>query len=127
MHGKAAAIAGAAMILAGCGEATQPVATTTTVTITKTVTVTTPSPPFPPKTAMETDGMYRVGIDIVPGTYRSGGKGEETTDCFWARLRSLSEDDLIDSGMGAHAQLVLIEAGDKAFHTHNCQPWLKVG
>src|SRR6185503_21022394 len=27
-------------------------------------------PPFAPKTIMETDGTYRVGTDIVPGTYR---------------------------------------------------------
>lgn len=127
MQGKAAAIAGAAMILAGCAEATQPAATTFTVNITKTVTVTVPPPPNPPRTVMETDGMYRVGIDIEPGTYRSGGKNDETTECFWARLRTLSEDDIIDAGIGTRPQIVLIDATDKAFHTHNCQPWQKVG
>ena len=39
-------------------------------------------PPFTPKTIMETDGTYRVGTDIVPGTYRSAGTSPEgATDC----------------------------------------------
>ena len=66
MHRRAAAIAGLAMILTGCGEPPQPAAITTTVKVTKTVTMTVPSPPAPPKTVMEMDGMYRVGIDIEP-------------------------------------------------------------
>lgn len=126
MHRRAAAIAGLAMILTGCGEPPQPAAITTTVKVTKTVTMTVPSPPAPPKTVMEMDGMYRVGIDIEPGTYRSDGTVAEGTDCYWVRLHSLNEVDIIDNGMSTRPQIVLIEASDKAFSTHHCQAWRKV-
>ncbi|MGB9318177.1 MAG: hypothetical protein WCB62_24630, partial [Pseudolabrys sp.] len=70
MPGKKTAIAGAAIVLAGCGGSSQTAATlTSTLEITKTVVVTAPPPPFAPRTSMETDGTYRVGTDIVPGTY----------------------------------------------------------
>ena len=73
MQGKKTAIAGAAIVLAGCGGGSNQTAVTVTSTleITKTVSVPAPAPPSVPKTIMETDGTYRVGTDIVPGTYRS--------------------------------------------------------
>lgn len=127
MQGKAAAIAAVAIIVTGCGGSSQTATpVTSTVKITKTVTTIVPSPPFPPKTVMETDGMYRVGIDILPGTYRSGGKSEEATYCFWARLKSLNENDFIDNGMSGGPQEVRVKPDDKAFYTHRCQPWQKV-
>ena len=47
----------------------KPVAATTltsTVEVTKTVTVTAPPTAVVPKTVMETDGTYRIGVDIEP-------------------------------------------------------------
>jgi len=93
---------------------------TSTLDITKTVTVTAPPPPSVPKTTMETDGTYRVGTDIVPGTYRSG-----TSDCYWARLNSLNETHIIDSNISTGPQAVMIQPSDRAFLTHSCQPWQK--
>ncbi len=130
MHGKAAALAGLALILAGCGGSKQVAATTltSTVEVTKTVTVTSPPPAVVPKTVMETDGTYRVGVDIEPGTYRTAGKSAEgATDCYWARLSSLNEVDILASNITTAPQMVLIEAGDRAFLTHSCQTWVKVG
>ena len=117
------------MVLAGCGGSSQTAVTvSSTVEITKTVTVSGPPPPFVPKTIMETDGTYRVGTDIEPGTYRSGGTNPEgATDCYWARLSSLSETHIIDSNISTSPQMVLIQAGDKAFMTHSCLPWQKLG
>jgi hypothetical protein len=127
MQGKKIAIAGAAIVLAGCGGSSQPAATvTSTVEITKTVTVTAPPPPFAPKTVMETDGTYRVGIDIVPGTYRSAGPSPEGgSDCYWARLSSLNSTHIIDSNIGTGPQVVMIAPSDKAFLTRSCQTWQK--
>ncbi|MCB0942386.1 MAG: hypothetical protein KDB72_19360 [Mycobacterium sp.] len=127
MHLKAAALAGAAIVLAGCGGSSENAVPTITskVEVTKTLTVTVPPSPSAPKAIMETDGMYRVGIDIEPGTYRTDGKSPEAMDCYWARLRSLNENDIIASDMGTGPQLVLIEASDRAFYTHRCQTWLK--
>ena len=129
MHGKAAAIVVVAVVLAGCGGSKQVAAPTVTSTleVTKTVTVTAPPPAVVHKTVMETDGTYRVGIDIEPGTYRTAGRSAEgATDCYWARLSSLNEVDILASNITTSPQLVLIEAGDRAFLTHSCQPWVKV-
>ncbi|WP_231984889.1 hypothetical protein [Mycobacterium sp. E796] len=99
---------------------------TAAVEITKTVTVTAPSPPFAPRTVIETDGTYRVGIDIVAGTYRSGGPSPEGgSDCYWARLSSLGATHIIDSDIGTGPQVVMITPTDKAFLTRSCQTWHK--
>jgi hypothetical protein len=127
MHGKATAIAGAAIVLAGCGGSSQTAVTlTSTLEITKTVVVTAPPPPFAPRTTMETDGTYRVSTDIVPGTYRSAGprpRGE--SDCYWARLDGLDPDHIIKNEISNDPQVVTIQPSDTAFVTHGCQPWQK--
>jgi hypothetical protein len=127
MQGKATVIAGAAIALAGCGGSSPTAVTlTSTLQITKTVTVTAPPPPSVPKTTMETDGTYRVGTDIVPGTYRSAGSSPEgASDCYWARLSSLNETHIIDSNISTGPQVVIIQPSDRAFLTHSCQPWQK--
>jgi hypothetical protein len=95
--------------------------------ITKTVTMTYPPPPAPvPKTAMETDGTYRVGTDIVPGSYRSGGRSAEgESDCYWARLTSLNPTHIIVNNISTDPQVVAIQPSDAAFLTRSCQPWQK--
>jgi hypothetical protein len=127
MQGKKTAIAGAAIVLAGCGGSSQTAAVTLTSTleITKTVVVTAPPPPFAPRTTMETDGTYRVGTDIVPGTYRSGGPRRREADCYWARLDGLDPDHIIKNEISADPQVVMIQPTDTAFVTHSCQPWQK--
>jgi hypothetical protein len=92
---------------------------TSTLEITKTVTVTAPPPPSVPKTTMETDGTYRVGTDIVPGTYRSAGPSPEgASDCYWARLNSLNETHTIDSNISTGPEVVMIQPSDAASLTH---------
>ncbi len=134
MQGQKTAIAGAAIVLAGCGGSGQTVATVTSTlqpVITKTVTVTVPPPSAPaPKTTMETDGTYRVGTDIVAGIYRSGGRrsfeeGGES-DCYWARLNDLNPTHIIANNISAGPQEVAIQPSDAAFLTHSCQPWKKI-
>ena len=129
MRFRKAAIAQAAIFVAGCGGGSTPTAAptvTSTRDVTQTVTVTLPPPPLTPKTIIETDGTYRVGTDIVPGTYRSAGTSlEGATDCYWARLSSLNETHIIDSNISTGPQLVIIQSTDRAFLTHGCQPWQK--
>ncbi|MGB8210181.1 MAG: hypothetical protein WCF69_21775 [Mycobacterium sp.] len=127
MQEKITAIAGLAIVLAGCGGSSQTAATlTSTLQITKTVTVTARRPTSVPKTTMETDGTYRVGTDIVPGTYHSAGASPEgASDCYWARLSSLNETHIIDSNISTVPQVVTIQPSDRAFLTHSCQPWQK--
>jgi len=127
MQGKRTVIAGAAIVLAGCGGSSQTAVTlTSTLEITKTVTMTAPPPSSIPKATMETDGTYRVGTDIVPGTYRSAGPSAEgASDCYWARLSSLNETHIIDSNISIGPEVVMIQPSDRAFLTHSCQPWQK--
>ncbi len=76
---------------------------------------------------METDGTYRVGTDIVPGTYRTAGpnpRGE--SDCYWARLDSLGPDHIITNSISSSPQVVIIPSSDTAFSTRSCQPWQKI-
>jgi hypothetical protein len=95
--------------------------------VTKTITVTVPPPPTPlPKKTMETDGTYRIGTDIEPGIYRSGGRSAQgESDCYWARLDSLNPTDIINNNIGNEPQIVALKPGDVAFLTHSCQPWVK--
>lgn len=82
------------------------------------------APPPEPKTTMDHDGTYLVGTDILPGTYSSAGPVENGT-CYWKRLSDVEHNDIIDNAMTSKPQVVQIEPGDKAFKTHDCQPWHK--
>jgi hypothetical protein len=123
MPGKKTAIALAAIVLASCG-GTSPTAVTVTSTVptTQTVTVTfTPPPPPGPKTTINLNGTYLVNTDIVAGTYRtSGGVG-----CYWARLKSLDTNDIIDNNVSDGQQVVRIFPTDVAFMTRDCGTWQK--
>jgi len=129
MWARKPAIAGLAAVLAGCGALNQ-TATTTTVTSTlqpvaQTMTVTY-TPPNAPKTTIETDGTYRVGTDIVPGTYRSAGLSPQgESDCYWARLNDLNPTHIVNNNLGTGPQVVTIQPSDSAFLTHSCLPWHK--
>ncbi|WP_052336335.1 hypothetical protein [Nocardioides alkalitolerans] len=67
------------------------------------------------------NGLYIVGDDIQPGTYRTeGGAG-----CYWERLSGLSGefDDLIANEFAEGPQAVTISSGDRAFSTQGCAEW----
>lgn len=113
------AVAGAAIVLTGCG-GTSHTTVTSTVQATETVTVTaTPPPPPGPKTTISTNGTFVVNTDIAPGTYRTaGGVG-----CYWARLRTLDTNDIIDNNVSDGPQVVRILPTDMAFMTRGCGTW----
>jgi hypothetical protein len=117
----------AATVLTGCGGTTQTTATVTSTvqpTITQTETVTySPPPPPGPKTTIDSDGTYQVGVDIAPGTYRSAGG----TGCYWARLKSLNTSDIINNNISDGPQVVGIQPTDAAFLTKSCGPWQMEG
>lgn len=95
-------------------------------TVTKTVpgparTVT--APPPAPKAAITEDGVFLVGTDIKPGTYRSGPDG----DCYWARLKNTNGDlDSIIANNNGGNQVVTIRSTDKAFETARCGTWTRI-
>ena len=78
-----------------------------------------------PATVIDGDGVYRVGIDIEPGTYYTGGGGDY---CYWERQSGLSGDfdelianDFIEGGPAA----VTIKSSDVGFSTDGCGTWAK--
>jgi len=126
MRGKKIIIAAGAVVLAGCGVPSQtasPSTVTVTYTMQPTITETqtvTYTPPWP-KTTIETEGIYVVGTDIAPGTWREPGGSA----CYWARLRSLDTSDIIDNSNSDGPQVVEIQPSDKAFQTRGCATWTK--
>lgn len=79
-----------------------------------------PAPPSPaPKTAIDADGTYAVGTEIVPGTYRSAGPIDDGA-CYWKRT---SGDKMVDNALTKKPQVIRIEPGDTSFTTNDCQAW----
>ena len=67
------------------------------------------------------DGVFIVGTDVAPGTY----KGTAQSGCYWARLSAFSGDlsDIITSDLTNSAAVVTISASDKGFKSEDCGPW----
>ncbi|GAA0799781.1 hypothetical protein [Spirilliplanes yamanashiensis] len=86
------------------------------------------TPPAPPSTnaAVPADptvagpGIWRVGEQIEPGTYRV--VAEAARDCYWARLHA--DGLLIDNGLGGGRPTVTLEAGEQ-FQTSGCPDFKK--
>jgi hypothetical protein len=70
------------------------------------------------------DGMYIVGTDIKPGTYKSSGQ----SGCYYARLSGFGGtiDDIIANDNTDTPAIVTISAGDKGFQSNNCGTWTKM-
>lgn len=77
-----------------------------------------------PRTYMPQDGVYLVGENIAPGTYRNGS---DAALCIWQRLRNTSGDAeaVITIGSGPN-QVVTIAKTDRAFEVHGCGAWNSV-
>ncbi|MFI1106332.1 hypothetical protein [Streptomyces melanogenes] len=74
------------------------------------------------------DGVFLIGRDIEPGTYRSEGpQGDPITYCSWARLSGTSGEgkDLISANGSNGPETVTIAAIDKAFRSNGCKLWKK--
>jgi hypothetical protein len=70
------------------------------------------------------DGMYIVGTDITPGTYKdAGGDG-----CYYARLSGFGNttDDILANNLASAPAIVTISASDKGFETKGCGTWKKL-
>lgn len=76
------------------------------------------------RTAPITDGVYLVGIDIEPGTWRTDGTA---SSCYWARLRNLTgDDDIIANNIGQGPAIMTILASDTAVEMSRCGTWTRV-
>lgn len=72
------------------------------------------------------DGVYIVGLDIDPGTYRS----TNTRSCYWARLRGFGQagiDDVIANDNSDGPAVVKIAPSDVGFKSGRCNGWERIG
>lgn len=69
------------------------------------------------------DGIFIVGTDITPGTYKNTG-GQ---NCYYARLSGFggSLDEIIANNNIDTSTIVTISASDKGFESNGCGTWTK--
>ncbi|MCH9666621.1 MAG: hypothetical protein K0U80_01950 [Actinomycetia bacterium] len=72
-----------------------------------------------PKTTIDADGSYAVGIDIAPGSYQSAGPVDDGA-CYWKRTAG---DELVDNALTKKPAFVQILPTDTTFSTSDCQTW----
>ncbi|MEU6354704.1 hypothetical protein ABZ896_36210 [Streptomyces sp. NPDC047072] len=72
-------------------------------------------------------GMFRVGADIVPGTYKSTGNADDA--CYWERDKDAEHgiDSIIANDNPNGTAIVKISASDAYFKTAGCKDWKKTG
>lgn len=81
-----------------------------------------PVPAGAPKTSIDSDGTYKVGVDIVAGTYASAGPVEGGA-CYWKRTGGPDGQTNVDNALTKKPSVVQIDPGDVSFKTDGCQPW----
>jgi hypothetical protein len=69
------------------------------------------------------DGMYIIGTDITPGTYKNTG----SPGCYYARLSGFGGtiDNIIANNNVDTATIVTIASSDKGFESNGCGTWTK--
>ncbi|MEZ7004950.1 hypothetical protein [Streptomyces sp. AD55] len=72
-------------------------------------------------------GMFAVGSDIAPGTYKSSGNSD--MGCYWERSKDAghSLDSIIANNNVSGSAVVTISASDGYFKTTGCEDWKKTG
>ncbi|MGI9123499.1 MAG: hypothetical protein ACR2JM_01920 [Mycobacterium sp.] len=78
------------------------------------------APPAPGPAAMDHDGTFTVGAQILPGVYTSAGPIPGGT-CYWRRIGA--DDTTLGNALTKQPQTVQVDASDVAFKTRGCQPW----
>ncbi|MGW1593274.1 hypothetical protein [Streptomyces sp. NPDC002343] len=79
-----------------------------------------------PAASMDGDGgMFKVGTDIAPGTYKSAGNADGS--CYWERTKDAGQglDSIIANNNVTGTAVVTISASDGYFKTTGCGDWKK--
>ncbi|MDG4864309.1 hypothetical protein P8605_39820 [Streptomyces sp. T-3] len=82
----------------------------------------------PPGGPLKGDGgMYKVGVDIAPGTYKSSGNTDDM--CYWERAKDAEHglDSIAANDNVSGNAVVTITAKDAYFKTTGCKDWTKTG
>lgn len=72
-------------------------------------------------------GMFRVGADVTPGTYKSTGNTDDS--CYWERAKNAEHgmESIIANNNVTGTAVVTISASDGYFKTTGCKDWQKTG
>ncbi|MFJ4522868.1 hypothetical protein ACIP4Y_18260 [Streptomyces sp. NPDC088810] len=79
-----------------------------------------------PGSSMDGDGgMYKVGTDIAPGTYKSTGNTDD--GCYWERVKDADHgfDSIVANNNAKGTAVVTISPSDAYFKTNDCGDWKK--
>ncbi|MFJ3925474.1 hypothetical protein [Streptomyces sp. NPDC090022] len=74
-------------------------------------------------------GMFKVGADIAPGTYKSAGIAEGSVGCYWERAKDARHglESIAANDNPTGPAVVTITAQDGYFKTTGCSDWKKSG
>ncbi|MFQ5516564.1 MAG: S8 family serine peptidase [Acidimicrobiia bacterium] len=80
------------------------------------------TPMVPPVAYSFGDGVWSVGGDVQPGTYRNS---DSSAACYWARLSGFGGGlgDIIANEFTYQRDVVTIQAGDTGFESDRCGMW----
>ncbi|WP_329119711.1 hypothetical protein [Streptomyces sp. NBC_01353] len=81
-----------------------------------------------PKSAPKGNGgMFKVGLDIAPGTYKS--TGNKDAGCYWERSKDASHgmDSILANDNVSGTAIVKVSKSDGYFKTSGCGDWVKTG
>ncbi|MGW2303671.1 hypothetical protein [Streptomyces sp. NPDC001809] len=81
-----------------------------------------------PGTTLKGDGgMFKVGVDIAPGTYKS--TGNKDAECYWERAKDATHgtDSILANDNATGTAIVKVTASDGYFKSSGCGDWAKTG
>jgi hypothetical protein len=92
-----------------------------------------------PLDAIPGNGVFVVGPVIAPGRYHTGGSGsafgvwinnvptqDSMCSCFTYSTTDAAKDHVLQTNTSIGPMFANINAGVKAFESHNCQNWTRV-
>ena len=101
--------------------ATPRVTVTATQFETKTITQTVTAPPPSGPLSEFSDGLFRVGTQVQPGTYKTDGpNGKNAGGCYWSR--SAPSGDVIQNGVVNEPGTITVRPGE-TIDSAGCLPW----
>jgi hypothetical protein len=79
------------------------------------------------RTVIPGSGMYKVGSDIRPGTYKSTGNKDD--GCYWERSKDAlhGTDSIIANDNVSGTVIVTVARSDAYFASNGCGDWHKTG
>lgn len=87
------------------------------------VTKTVKPKPRRPKATIPGDGIFAVGKEVRPGTYKARPAPDGVGMCYAARMSTTSSAGIIDNELGQGQIIVTIHSSDKYFKTSGCTTW----